>query len=103
MFWIDLSYRYHMPVERLQREISSRHFTELWAKEIIDPQGPERLEGMLAVVCSTIESALVGRDGRSADKFMPDYGRRFRERAEQDLKAFCKAWAERSNACQRGA
>src|SRR5262245_18022188 len=41
-FWLELSYRYAMPVSALQEAIDARHFAELLAYERISPRGPLR-------------------------------------------------------------
>lgn len=53
-FWIQLSYRYCLPVAKLKFSITSKHFRELYDYELANPYWPIRLEYGLARIAQLI-------------------------------------------------
>jgi hypothetical protein len=74
-FWIELSYRYGIPLRQLQRQISSREFAELWAEEALEPRGPRRQEIQFARLMSLL--ANINRDRKTKAFKWEDFEARF--------------------------
>jgi len=91
--WFQLAEIMGIPVGILQRQISSREFTEWVAYYSLEPTPIQRSDVQTALICQTIQASTAGRKGRKPQlkDFLLKFESPFKKPA-QDLKEKLLAW-----------